>query len=80
MVLWKCVLCGSKKLSFIKNQETSGLLIKIDIKTSLIKNSSLGNLFLLILLMHCPNDGIVINKVFLIQNESNSQNIPISGR
>ena len=33
----KCVICGSKKLRFMKEQEAEGLLSNLRIKTSLIK-------------------------------------------
>ena len=35
MVTPKCAVCGSKKLRFIKEQEASGLLSSLGIKTSL---------------------------------------------
>ena len=35
MVSSNCEVCGSKKLRFIKEQETSGLLGSLGIKTSL---------------------------------------------
>ena len=34
MLLSKCAVCDSKKLKFIKEQETSELLISLGIKTS----------------------------------------------
>ena len=37
MILSKCAICGSKKSRFIKNQEASGLLSKLGIKTPLSK-------------------------------------------
>ena len=43
MILWKCVklskcvICGSKKSRFIKNQEAKGLLSNLGIKTPLSK-------------------------------------------
>ena len=37
MILSNCVICGSKKSSFIKNQEAKGLLSKLGIKTPLSK-------------------------------------------
>ena len=37
MILSKCPIYGSKKSIFIKNQETSGLLSKLGIKTPLSK-------------------------------------------
>ena len=35
MLLAKCVICGSKKLKFIKKQEASGLLSNLGLKTPL---------------------------------------------
>ena len=37
MVLSKCVICGSKKLRFIKNQEATGLLSNLVVRTPLSK-------------------------------------------
>ena len=37
MILSKCVVCGSKKLKFIKKQEASWLLSCLGIKTPLRK-------------------------------------------
>ena len=37
MLLSKCAVCDSKKLIFIKNQETSRLLSSLGIKTPLSK-------------------------------------------
>ena len=34
MLLSKCAVCDSKKLKFVKEQETSELLISLGIKTS----------------------------------------------
>ena len=48
---------------FIKNQETSGLLHSLVIKTPLCKIPLLGNFFVLIVLMHCHNDLIVVMKI-----------------
>ena len=45
MVLSKCVICGSKKSRFIKNQE-KGLLSKLGIKTPLSKMPILGDILL----------------------------------
>ena len=36
-ILSNCAICASKKSRFIKNQETKGLLTKLDIKTPLSK-------------------------------------------
>ena len=37
MILSKCAICGSKKSSFIKNQEAKGLLSNSGVKTPLSK-------------------------------------------
>ena len=37
MLLSKCEVCDSKKLKFIKEQEASGLLGSLEIRTPLIK-------------------------------------------
>ena len=44
MILSKCVICGSKKSRFIKNQEAKGLLSKLGIKTPLSKVPILGDI------------------------------------
>ena len=44
MVLSKCAICGSKKSSFIKNQEAKGLLSTLGIKTPLGKAAILGDI------------------------------------
>ena len=44
MLLSKCVVCNSKKSKFIKDQEASGLLSSLRIKTSLNKILLLGSL------------------------------------
>ena len=44
MVLSKCAICGSKKSRFIKNQEATGLLSKLGIKTPLRKVPILGDI------------------------------------
>ena len=44
MLLLKCEVCDSKKLKFIKEQEASGLLSSLGIKTLLSKISLLGTL------------------------------------
>ena len=41
----KCTVCGSKKLKFMKKQETEGLLSNLGIKTPLSKIPLLNNLF-----------------------------------
>ena len=37
MILSKCAICGSKKSRFIKNQEASGTLSNLGLKTPLSK-------------------------------------------
>ena len=44
MLLSKCVICGSKKSRFFKNQEAKGLLINLGIRTPLSKVSLLGDI------------------------------------
>ena len=44
MVLSKCVICGSKKSRFIKNQETKGLLRNTGVRTPLSKIPILGDI------------------------------------
>ena len=44
MLLSKCVVCDSKKLKLINEQEASGLLSSLEIKTSLSKISLVGHL------------------------------------
>ena len=44
MMLLNCVVCNSKKSKFIKEQEASGLLSSLGIKTPLNKISLLGHL------------------------------------
>ena len=46
MLLSKCEVCGSEKSKFIKEQEASGLLSSLGIKTPLIKISIVGSLSL----------------------------------
>ena len=45
MLLWKCVVCNSKKSQFIKDQEACRLLNSLGIKTSLSKIPSVDRLF-----------------------------------
>ena len=46
LALWSiCVVCGSKKLRFMKGQEAAGLLINLVIKTTLNKIPLLNILF-----------------------------------
>ena len=47
MLLSKCEVCGSKKLRFIKEQDTSGLLSNLRIKTPLSKIPILGHILFL---------------------------------
>ena len=44
MLLSKCAVYGSKQLKFIKEQETSGLLSNLGIKTPLSKTPLVGPL------------------------------------
>ena len=44
MILWKCAICGSKKLRFIKNQEAKGLLKNLGLKTPLSNVPILGDI------------------------------------
>ena len=44
MLLSKCALCDSKKLKFIKEQETSGLSSSLEIKTPFNKINSVSHL------------------------------------
>ena len=44
MILSKCVICGSKKSSFIKNQEARGLLNNLYVKTPLSTVPILGDI------------------------------------
>ena len=44
MLLTKCAVCDSKKSKFIKEQEASGLLRSLKIKTPLNKISLVGTL------------------------------------
>ena len=44
MILSKCAICSSKKLRFIKNQETKGLLSNLSIRTPLSKVPILGDI------------------------------------
>ena len=46
MFLSKCVVCDSKKMKFIKEQEASGLLSSLGINTPLDKIPLLGPLLL----------------------------------
>ena len=44
MLSSKCIICGSKKSRFIKNQEAKGLLGNLGIKTPLNKVPILGDI------------------------------------
>ena len=44
MILSKCVICGSRKSRFIKNQEAKGLLSKLGIRTPLNEVPILGDI------------------------------------
>ena len=44
MLLSKCATCGSKKSKFIKEQEVSGLVSNLEIKTALSKILLLSNI------------------------------------
>ena len=44
MILSKCVICGSKKSRFIKNQEAKRLLSKLGIRKPLNKVAILGDI------------------------------------
>ena len=44
MILSKCVICGSKKSRFIKNQDAKGLLSKLGIRKPLSKVAILGDI------------------------------------
>ena len=44
MMLSKCVVCGSKKSKFIKEQQANGLLSNLGIRTPLNKIPLLGDI------------------------------------
>ena len=44
MALSKCAICGSKKSRFIKNQEVTGLLINLGVRTQSSKVPILGDI------------------------------------
>ena len=44
MILSKCSICGSRKSKFVNNQEASGLLSILGIKTRLSKVQILGDI------------------------------------
>ena len=44
MLLSKCVICGSEKSRFIKNQEAKGLLSNLGVRTPFRKVKILGNI------------------------------------
>ena len=45
MILSKCAICSSKKSTFIKKQEASGILSNLGLKTPLNKIPLLGDIF-----------------------------------
>ena len=44
MILSKCVICGNKKSSFIKNQEAKRLLSNLGVRTPLSEVPILGDI------------------------------------
>ena len=44
MILSKCVICGSKKSKFVKEQQAKGLLSNLGIRTPLNKIPLLGDI------------------------------------
>ena len=64
MLLSKCEVRGSKKLRFIKEQDTSGLLSNLRIKTPLSKIPILGHI---LFLRYKTNE--TINKFLLAGNK-----------
>ena len=44
MILSKCAICGSKKSTFIKNQEAKGVLSNLSVRTPLSKVPILGDI------------------------------------
>ena len=44
-MLSKCVICGSKKSKFIKEQQAKGLLSNLGIRTPLYEIPLLGDIF-----------------------------------
>ena len=53
-MLWSnCVICGSKKSGFIKNQEAKGLLSNVGIRTPLSRVPILGDILFWIQLHWC---------------------------
>ena len=45
MILSKCAICGSKKSKFVIEQEASGILSSLGIRTPLSKIPLLGDIF-----------------------------------
>ena len=45
MILSECVICGSKKSKFIKEQQAKGLLSNLGLRTPLNKIPILGDIF-----------------------------------
>ena len=60
MILSKSVICGSKKSRFIKEEEVSGVLSSVGIRTPLNKIPVLGDIFF----FKCKNNPILIFKVW----------------
>ena len=44
IILSKCAICGSKKSRFIKDQEATGLLSNLGVKTPLSRVAILGDI------------------------------------
>ena len=44
MILSKCAICGSKKSTFLKNQEAKGVLSNLSVRTPLSKVPILGDI------------------------------------
>ena len=66
MILSKCAICGSKKSSFFKNQETKGLLSNLGLRTPLIKVPLLGDiLFWLYKMNKIVNNSLLAGDKFL---------------
>ena len=44
MILWTCLICGSKQSRFIKDQEAKGLLSNLGVRTPFRKVPILGDI------------------------------------
>ena len=55
-ILSKYAICGCKKSRFIKDQETTGLLSNLGVKTPLSKVPILGDIFLWMWMLSCINE------------------------